>query len=218
MKAEEVFTAALEKSDPTLRAIYLDECLAGNGRLREEVEGLLRSNENAGSFLEQSVFCPATTVDEPVTEKAGSQIGPYKLLQQIGEGGMGVVFMAKQEKPVRRKVALKIIRPGMDSSEIIARFEAERQALALMDHPNIARVLDAGATDSRRPYFVMELVRGVSINTFCDHNNLPTSERLACLSRFATLFSMPTRRALFIVTSNLPIFLSRCMTTTRCPR
>ena len=114
----------------------------------------------------------------PSTEKPGTVIGRYKLLEQIGEGGFGVVFMAEQEEPVRRKVALKIIKPGMDTKEVIARFEAERQALAMMDHPNIAKVLDAGATESGRPYFVMELVRGVPITDFCDQNSLTTRERL----------------------------------------
>jgi serine/threonine protein kinase len=114
----------------------------------------------------------------PLAEGPGSRIGPYKLLQQVGEGGMGVVFMAEQEKPVRRKVALKIIKAGMDSELVVARFEAERQALALMDHPNIARVLDAGATDTGRPYFVMELVHGVPITQFCDDARLTPRERL----------------------------------------
>ena len=105
-------------------------------------------------------------------------IGPYKLLQKIGEGGMGVVFMAEQTQPVRRKVALKVIKPGMDTGQVVARFEAERQALAMMDHPNIARVLDAGATDTGRPYFVMELVKGVPITEYCDQNQLTPRERL----------------------------------------
>jgi len=113
-----------------------------------------------------------------VTEKAGDRIGRYKLLQQIGEGGCGVVYMAQQEEPVRRQVALKIIKLGMDTRSVIGRFEAERQALALMDHPNIAKVLDAGATDTGRPYFVMELVRGIKITDYCDQNQLPTRERL----------------------------------------
>src|SRR5262249_45500398 len=105
-------------------------------------------------------------------------IGPYKLLEQIGEGGMGVVYMAEQTKPVRRKVELKIIKPGMDTRQVIARFEAERQALAMMDHPNIARVLDAGATGSGRPYFVMELVKGLPITDYCDRNRLTIEDRL----------------------------------------
>ena len=111
-------------------------------------------------------------------EGPGTVIGPYKLLEQIGEGGMGVVYMAEQTQPVRRKVALKIIKPGMDTQQVIARFEAERQALAMMDHPNIAKVLDAGATESGRPYFVMELVRGIPITEYCDQHRLPIHERL----------------------------------------
>ncbi len=111
-------------------------------------------------------------IDQPIREAPGTVIGPYKLLEQIGEGGMGIVYMAEQTQPVRRKVALKIIKPGMDTRQVIARFEAERQALALMDHPNIARVLDAGATEAGRPYFVMELVRGIPITEYCDRNRL----------------------------------------------
>ena len=120
----------------------------------------------------------STVLGATPREQVGSVIGPYKLLQQIGEGGFGVVYMAEQEKPVRRVVALKIIKPGMDTSQVIARFESERQALALMDHPNVARVLDAGATGSGHPYFVMELVKGVPITEFCDKNHLPTEGRL----------------------------------------
>ena len=119
-----------------------------------------------------------TEVPEPIREHVGATIGPYKLMEQIGEGGFGLVFVAEQERPIRRKVALKIIKPGMDTRDVIARFEAERQALALMDHPNIARVLDAGTTDSGRPYFVMELVRGVPITDYCDQNQLTPRERL----------------------------------------
>jgi len=114
----------------------------------------------------------------PLIEGPGTRVGPYKILQKIGEGGMGVVYMAEQEKPVRRRVALKIIKPGMDTDQVIARFEAERQALALMDHQHIARVLDAGATDTARPYFVMELVKGVPITEYCDRNQLTPKERL----------------------------------------
>src|SRR5205085_277697 len=119
------------------------------------------------------------TVDEPPgREGPGTRIGPYKLLQQLGEGGMGVVYLAEQEQPVRRRVALKVIKAGMDSAQVIARFEQERQALALMDHPHIAKVLDAGATDTGRPFFVMELVRGVKVTDYCDQNNLSTRGRL----------------------------------------
>ncbi len=120
----------------------------------------------------------AVTEILPVMEKPGDKIGRYKLLQQIGEGGCGVVYMAEQEEPIRRRVALKVIKLGMDTRQVIARFEAERQALALMDHPNIAKVLDADATAAGRPYFVMELVRGIRITDYCDQNNLPTRARL----------------------------------------
>ena len=113
-----------------------------------------------------------------VTEKPGDRIGRYKLLEKIGEGGCGIVYMAEQTEPIRRRVALKVIKLGMDTKQVIARFEAERQALALMDHPNIAKVLDAGATDTGRPYFVMELVRGIKITDYCDQHNLSTAERL----------------------------------------
>jgi eukaryotic-like serine/threonine-protein kinase len=119
-----------------------------------------------------------TVIGDTLRENVGSVIGPYKLLQQIGTGGFGVVYMAEQEKPVRRVVALKIIKPGMDTAQVIARFESERQALALMDHPNIAKVLDAGATASGHPYFVMELVKVVPITEFCDKKHLPAEARL----------------------------------------
>jgi len=147
MKAEEVFLAALEKATPAQRAAYLEEACRDDAELRKQVEGLLKSHEEAGSFLERPALDPGPTVTfEPLTEKPGTVIGPYKLLQQIGEGGMGVVYMAEQSEPVERRVALKIIKPGMDTRQVIGRFEAERQALAMMDHPNIAKVLDAGTT------------------------------------------------------------------------
>ena len=141
------------------------------------------------------------------TQKPGDWIGPYKLLQKIGEGGCGVVYMAEQEKPVRRRVALKVIKLGMDTKSVIARFEAERQALAMMDHPNIARVLDAGATETGRPYFVMELVRGMKITDYCDAEQ-PRHARAAwnCSSRFAAPSSTRTKKASSIATSNRPTF------------
>jgi WD40 repeat protein/serine/threonine protein kinase len=176
MNEQAIFIAALQE-DPDKRAAYLDRACGADPALRQRVENLLDAHERAGSFLKQ----PAAAVTDayrPISEGPGTVIGPYKLLQQIGEGGFGVVYMAEQQEPVRRKVALKIIRPGMDSREVIARFESERKALALMDHPNVARVLDAGATDSGRPYFVMELVRGVPVTDFCDKNHLPAAGRL----------------------------------------
>src|SRR5438093_645821 len=164
------------------RAAYLEEACAGDAGLRRRIEELLEASEEAGGFLEEAAGV-ATLRVSAVTEKAGDKIGRYKLLQQIGEGGCGVVYMAEQEEPVRRRVALKVIKLGMDTKNVIARFEAERQALALMDHPNIARVLDAGATETGRPYFVMELVRGIKITDYCDRNNLPTRHRLELFSQ-----------------------------------
>jgi serine/threonine protein kinase/WD40 repeat protein len=177
---ESIFHAAAEIHDPADRQAYLDQACGGDPRLRKDVDELLRHDARAGGFMERPVIDrpPPTVAHEPVLERPGTQIGPYKLLQKIGEGGFGVVFMAEQERPVRRMVALKIIRPGMDTREVIARFESERQALALMDHPNIAKVLDAGATDSGRPYFAMELVKGVPITEFCDKNHMPAKQRL----------------------------------------
>jgi serine/threonine protein kinase len=229
-----ILNAALElPAGP--RAAYLDEACAGDAALRDRVQALLRAHEQAEGFLEAPPtaldFKRATLLNIPLTERPGDEIGRYKLLQQIGEGGCGVVYMAEQEEPVRRRVALKVIKLGMDTKQVIARFEAERQALALMDHPNIAKVLDAGSTErpvvagvppaaesgvppggqgqssanaagdstagpggkmppstpgmtpaptlsAGRPYFVMELVRGIKITDFCDENRLSTEERL----------------------------------------
>jgi WD40 repeat protein/serine/threonine protein kinase len=192
---ESIFFAALERATPGERAAYLDEACGADAELRRRVERLLSAHPRVGSFL-QGATALAAAADEPsVAERPGSVIGPYKLMELIGEGGMGLVFVAEQQEPVRRKVALKVIKPGMDTREVIARFEAERQALALMDHPNIARVLDAGTTGAEpggispggepggvspgRPYFVMELVKGVPITDYCDQNQLTPRERLA---------------------------------------
>jgi eukaryotic-like serine/threonine-protein kinase len=178
---ERLFNAAAELTDPAQRAAFLDAACGADARLRAEIEDLLRHDDAASGFLSALALAPAATADiapPAVSERPGSVIGPYKLLEVIGEGGMGVVYMAEQTHPVRRRVALKIIKPGMDTRQVIARFEAERQALALMDHPNIAKVLDAGATDSGRPYFVMELVSGVPITAYCDQNHLTIPERL----------------------------------------
>ena len=156
-----VFAEALLCDTPAACAAYLDSACGTDSALRQRVEALLRAAENAGDFLEEpptglSGDADSTRlVTEIISEKPGDKIGRYKLLQQIGEGGCGVVYMAEQEEPVRRRVALKVIKLGMDTKSVIARFEAERQALALMDHPNIAKVFDAGATETGRPYFVM---------------------------------------------------------------
>ncbi len=183
---EAIFTEAAAKPSPRERADFLDKACGGDAELRARVEVLLSADAQAGSFLESPPTGLATldarsASDAPVG-RPGTMVGPYKLLEQIGEGGMGVVFMAEQVHPVRRRVALKIIKPGMDTKSVIARFEAERQALAMMDHPNIAKVLDAGATDTGRPFFVMELVRGIKITDFCDQNSLSTGERLKLFS------------------------------------
>src|SRR5437588_7083758 len=173
-----IFDAAIELP-PERRAAYVLAACAGEDLLRQRVEALLRAHESGESFMDSPAVAPRgqTVVVEPA-ERPGDRIGRYKLLQQIGEGGCGVVYMAEQEEPVRRRVALKVIKLGMDTKQVIARFEAERQALALMDHPNIAKVLEAGATETGRPYFVMELVRGIKITEFCDDKSVPTADRL----------------------------------------
>jgi eukaryotic-like serine/threonine-protein kinase len=186
-QAKSIFLAAIEEHAPEQWPAFLDEACAGNAALRAEVEKLLQARAELGSYYE----APQRLLDHDapttgagvgatgtVAECPGTLIGPYKLLQQVGEGGMGTVFMAEQQHPVQRKVALKVIKPGMDSRQVVARFEAERQALALMDHPHIARVLDAGTTGDGRPYFVMELVKGVPITRYCDEHRLTPRERL----------------------------------------
>jgi serine/threonine protein kinase len=173
---EEIFFAALELETPEARASFLDRVCDDPG-LRRRVEQLLALEAQTGGFLESAALPPTLDLPKP-PECAGTVIGPYKLLEPIGEGGMGTVYMAEQTHPVRRKVALKVIKPGMDTKQVIARFEAERQALALMDHPNIAKVLDARTTESGRPYFVMELVRGIPITDYCDREQLSIPERL----------------------------------------
>src|SRR5262245_38438215 len=155
-----IFNVARTIESPEARAEYLRQACGEDGSLFERVETLLRGYEGQPSFLELPApgFEQRPTTGQPIAEGPGSVIGPYKLLQQIGEGGMGIVFMAEQTEPIERTVALKIIKPGMDTRQVVGRFEAERQALAMMDHPNIAKVLDAGTTESGKPYFVMDLV------------------------------------------------------------
>jgi hypothetical protein len=182
-----IFLTALALPAPAERAAYLDEACRDNPGLRAEVEALLAAHERLGGGL------PLTTGQEPAgavaagtppdNGGAGGEVGAvlsgrYKLVQQIGEGGMGTVWMAQQTEPVKRLVALKVIKPGMDSRQVLARFEAERQALALMAHPNIARVLDAGTTATGRPFFVMELVKGLPLTKYADEHRLTPRERL----------------------------------------
>jgi hypothetical protein len=190
-----VFCQALEITDPEQRRQFLDQACGADQSLRAQVERLLALSQGAGDFFKEcapalepaaadaaQVFSAAESAVEPEIPETKS-IGPYKLLQKLGEGGYGMVYMAEQEQPIRRRVALKIIKLGMDTKNVIARFEAERQALALMDHPNIARVLDAGATETGRPYFVMELVYGVKITDYCDQNRVSMQERLQLFIR-----------------------------------
>jgi serine/threonine protein kinase len=209
---ETIFEQALGIASTSAREEFLRGACEGNEAMFERLQGLLRAHDRAGKFLGEARVTasdssspggPAASpmIDLPLTEKPGDRIGRYKLLQKIGEGGCGIVYMAEQEEPVRRRVALKIIKLGMDTRQVIARFEAERQALALMDHPNIAKVFDAGVTENPhpasgrgvaesqisnfksqihagRPYFVMELVRGVKITEYCDEKKLSPQERL----------------------------------------
>ena len=203
----DIFNAARTIKAPDERSLYVQQACAADPALQARIEAMLRLHDQEPSYLESSSDDLGFGNDVAPTPDTGTQIGPYKLLKRIGEGGMGTVFMAEQSLPVKRTVAIKIIKPGMDSRRIIARFEAERQALALMDHPNIAKVLDVGSTEAKdegrrikdehgrsssdsslilhpssfqagRPYFVMELVQGVPITQYCDENRLTPQERL----------------------------------------
>ena len=187
-KANEIFVNALEEASSESRAAYLDEICGGDADLRQQVDALFAAHGQAGSFLNRPIAEPAVTgPPEVFTAAYGNDkqsigtvlAGKYKLLEPIGGGGMGTVYMAQQTQPVKRLVAVKVIKAGMDSKSVLARFDAERQALAMMDHANIARVFDAGATSEGQPFFVMELVKGVPITKFCDDRKLPPRDRLA---------------------------------------
>ncbi|HSU55467.1 MAG TPA: serine/threonine-protein kinase, partial [Candidatus Dormibacteraeota bacterium] len=174
--SDDIFLKARELSDAAERAAYIKQACGEDAALLGKVEAMLRDAESAEEFFGKGGTAMLTPPGG--LEHVGTLIGRYKLLQKIGEGGMGVVYMAEQREPVVRKVALKIIKLGMDTRQVVARFEAERQALALMEHPNIAKVLDGGTTESGRPYFVMELVQGLPITQFCDDAKLPPTQRL----------------------------------------
>src|SRR3984957_5796298 len=186
-KARELFLHAVGKLPPEQWDDYVTEACGGDSELGPQVRRMLQVHREAGSFLERpaavaveltGAFIPTPGDETLLNERPGTVIGTYKLLEQIGEGGFGVVYMAEQTHPVRRKVALKVLKPGMDTRQVVARFEAERQALGIMDHPHIPQVLAGGPTETGRPYFVMELVRGVSITEFCDQNLLTPRQRL----------------------------------------
>ncbi len=194
---------ALAIEDPGERAAFLDHACAGDPALRARLEDLLEAYARSGDFLggdESGLPQAAEDVGEdsqmspPADEAVGQTIGRYKLLERIGEGGYGVVYVAEQTEPVRRRVALKVIKLGMDTKQVVARFEAKRQALALMDHPNIAKVPDAGTTETGRPYFAMELVRGIKITDYCDQEKLGTRERLELFIKVCRRCSTRTRR------------------------
>jgi hypothetical protein len=170
----DLFTEAKSRTTEAEREQFITEACGNDVEMKQQLQSLLQANDCSVDFLQ-----PAPLQTELlITEKPGDRIGRYNLIEKIGEGGCGVVYRAEQREPVRRYVALKVIKVGMDTREVIARFEAERQALALMDHPNIARVFDAGATETGRPYFVMELVRGIKITEHCDKNGLSIPDRL----------------------------------------
>lgn len=203
-KIKEIFLSAVGKATATERDAYLDQACGDDVELRDRVRDLLSADEQPASYLDKPALdFPETrqltgecndVIPDHGLDASGTQFGPYKLLQEIGQGGFGVVYMAVQQHPVRRTVALKIIKPGMDSQEVIARFEAERQALALMDHPNIAKVLDAGATTDGRPYFVMELVKGVPILSSATATHSPRTSGWSCSLTFARPCSTRTKR------------------------
>ncbi len=206
-REQAIFFAAVEAADAVQRQAVLDQHCAGNADLRKRVEALLAAHDGRDSL---------PPVPVPVPEAIGTLIGGrYKLLERIGEGGFGIVYVAEQTSPIKRRVAVKIIKAGMDTRAVVARFEAERQALAMMDHPNIARVFDAGATDTGRPYFVMELVRGIPSRRSAIKTNSPPASGSSCSCRSARPCSTRTRRGSSIATSNRTTCWSHC--TMACP-
>jgi eukaryotic-like serine/threonine-protein kinase len=217
VRLEEVFLAASELPESE-RSAYLDEACGPDVELRAAVDRLLAAHGDPASILKSHAAQPSTDLHNPQPDMGTVLAGRYTLLDEIGEGGMGTVWMARQTEPVKRMVAVKLIKPGMDSKAVLARFEAERQALALMDHPNIARVLDGGLAADGRPFFVMDLVKGVPITQFCDARKLTPRERLELSCRSARRSSTLTRKASFTGTSSRTMCWWLCTTTGRFPR
>jgi eukaryotic-like serine/threonine-protein kinase len=211
--AETVFNVASQLA-PEQCAAYLHRACAGQPEIRAKVEALLRAQEKLGDFLPERSNSLLREGVEPLDFVNGQLIGRYKLVEKIGEGGCGVVYLAEQQEPVRRCVALKVIKLGMDTRSVIARFEAERQALSLMDHANIAKVLDAGATEGGRPFFVMDLVRGLRITDYCDQNNLCTRDRLSLFTQVCHAIQHAHQKGIIhrdIKPSNILVTLQDCV-------
>jgi len=202
---EAIFKAAIKLESPAERVAYIRRACGSDAELHTRLNVLLHAHDEAGDFLETPPLdLDVALQSSPVSEGPGTVIDRYKLLEKIGEGGMAVVYMAEQQEPIRRKVALKIIKLGMDTRQVIARFEAERQALAMMDHPNIAKVHDAGATETGRSYFVMELVTGVSITEYCDANILCTKDRLGLFIQVCNAVQHAHQKGIIPPTSSAP--------------
>jgi serine/threonine protein kinase len=213
-RVKDIFAEAIEKPASD-RMAFVDATCGADADLRERVRRLLKVHETAGEFLAEPTgrFGPERFVVPG--ESVGDTIGHYTLLELIGEGGFGSVYLARQEHPVRRQVALKIIKLGMDTRQVIARFDAEKQALAMMDHPNIARVFDAGVTELGRPYFVMEYVPGVPVTQFCDERQLTPRQRLDLFMSVCAAVQHAHQKASSTVTSSRPTCSCRCRTTGR---
>lgn len=183
-RIQSAFLVAVEVADPRERAALLNHLCSDDEELRRRVVALLAAHDQPESLPHGPTESIAATINQPAMQRPGAIIaGRYKLLEQIGEGGMGTVWVAEQTEPVKRRVALKLIKPGMDTRQVLSRFEAERQALALMDHPNIARVFDGGMTDEGRPFFVMEYVKGLPLTQYCDDAQLTVADRLALFTQ-----------------------------------
>ena len=198
---KDIFFEIIDKATPQERARCLDSACGGDAALRRRVQDLLANHFEPDSFMKEPAVAAATADYSPAAEAPGTMVGRYKLLEKLGEGGFGAVYVAEQKEPVRRRLALKIIKLGMDTQQVVARFEAERQALALMDHPNIAKVLDGGLHE-QRPFFVMELVKGCPLPTSAMPASSPPRSGWNCSCRSARPFNMPIRRASFTETSS----------------